>query len=165
MLNNRHSQLRGSNGAGPGRPGFNILLNPFFHSANTELISCLVFNAVIHCSSALQFVFTLVYDANPRFGRFQRDTHRRHFMTKQEFLRSARSLSVIALLILANLGLPARSFAQTDNGRIVGTVTDQANAAIPSATILIKNERTGETRSVTSNDQGIYLISPLKPSF
>jgi hypothetical protein len=86
-------------------------------------------------------------------------------MTKQEFRRSARSLSVIVALILANLSLPAGTFAQTDHGRIVGTVTDQANAAIPSAMIQIKNERTGETRSVSSNEQGIYLISPLKPSF
>jgi hypothetical protein len=45
-------------GAAHRRSGFNILLNPAFHSANTELIGCLVIWAVIHSSLALHLVIT-----------------------------------------------------------------------------------------------------------
>src|SRR4029079_6308348 len=53
---------------------------------------------------------------------------------------------------------------QTDQGRIVGTVTDSTGAIVPGATVAAKNERTGEERTTTTNDLGSYIISPLKPS-
>ena len=54
--------------------------------------------------------------------------------------------------------------AQTDQGRIVGTIADATGAVVPGATIVVKNERTGEERTATSNDSGYYIISGLKPS-
>ncbi len=59
---------------------------------------------------------------------------------------------------------PAVTFAQSDQGRIAGTVHDANNAVVPGATITATNTRTGEERTVTSNDDGIYLITALKPS-
>jgi hypothetical protein len=44
------------------------------------------------------------------------------------------------------------ALAQTDQGRIVGTVRDQNNAVIPGATIVIKNKRTGEDRSIDATE-------------
>jgi hypothetical protein len=54
--------------------------------------------------------------------------------------------------------------AQTDQGKISGTVRDQSSAFVGGANVTVKNERTGEERRVVSNDQGYFLISYLKPS-
>src|SRR6185369_11774857 len=54
--------------------------------------------------------------------------------------------------------------AQTDQARIAGVVSDANGAVVPGASVLVKNERTGEERSATTNDSGYYIISALKPS-
>ena len=67
-----------------------------------------------------------------------------------------------AVLALAVAASPA--FAQVDNGRIAGIVRDSSSAFAAGATVKVKNERTGEERSAVTNDQGYFLIAPLKPS-
>jgi hypothetical protein len=54
--------------------------------------------------------------------------------------------------------------AQTDSGRIRGLVKDQSGAWVPGAAVTIKNEKTGETRSTTSNQDGLFVVPSLKPS-
>jgi hypothetical protein len=73
------------------------------------------------------------------------------------FKASSAWLLVIALL------LPAIAFAQSD-GRFTGVVLDPSGAVIPGATVTVKNERTGEERSVTSAADGRYTVSNLRPS-
>ncbi len=68
----------------------------------------------------------------------------------------------LALIAIASIASPA--FAQVDNGRIAGIVRDSSGAMAPGVTAKVKNERTGEERSATTNDQGYFLITPLKPS-
>ena len=58
----------------------------------------------------------------------------------------------------------ATVFAQTDQGRFTGTVRDSTNAFVAGATVKIRNERTGEERTVLSNQQGLFLVGSLKPS-
>ena len=72
------------------------------------------------------------------------------------------SLIVIALAVLFVFPLTAN--AQTDQGRIAGTVTDSNGALVPGATIVVKNERTGEERTATTNEAGYFIISGLRPS-
>jgi carboxypeptidase family protein len=55
-------------------------------------------------------------------------------------------------------------FAQTDQGRISGTVHDQSSAWVPGVTVTIKNERTGDTRTATTGEQGTFVIASLRPS-
>ena len=69
---------------------------------------------------------------------------------------------LLRFTILAALSLPL--FGQTDVARIVGTVTDSSGAVIPAANVTIKSERTGETRKLTSNEQGLYVGAQLPPS-
>lgn len=54
--------------------------------------------------------------------------------------------------------------AQTDQGRITGLVRDINGAVVAGATITVRNERTGEERTVTANQDGFYAVTPLKPS-
>ena len=86
-------------------------------------------------------------------------------MTQQKTKRFLRLLCrIVALALTAQLMFASIGFAQTDQGRIAGTVHDQSKGVITGATVTVKNERTGETRTVTTNDQGLYLITNLKPS-
>ena len=68
-----------------------------------------------------------------------------------------------ALIVAIALLAPAGAFAQGD-ARFTGTVLDPSGAIVPNASIVVKNERTGEERTVTSNMQGRYVVSNLKPS-
>jgi len=70
--------------------------------------------------------------------------------------------SLAAVLVLALHAAPAS--AQTDQGRIAGTVRDASNAFAANTPVRIKNERTGEERSVVTNDRGYFLAGGLKPS-
>ena len=54
--------------------------------------------------------------------------------------------------------------AQTDQGKLRGTVRDQSNAFVAGAKVTVKNERTGQERTTISNDQGFFLIDLLRPS-
>jgi hypothetical protein len=54
--------------------------------------------------------------------------------------------------------------AQTDQGKISGTVRDQTGAFVTDASVTIKNERTSETRATTSNARGLFVVTGLKPS-
>lgn len=47
-------------------------------------------------------------------------------------------------------------FAQTVSGTIQGQVIDANGAAIPGATVLIRNVETGQERTLTSNEEGFY---------
>src|SRR6185369_13949638 len=69
-------------------------------------------------------------------------------------------LGILAILMAG----VAPAFAQVDNGRIAGIVRDSSGAFAPGVTAKAKNERTGEERSAVTNDQGYFLIAPLKPS-
>jgi Carboxypeptidase regulatory-like domain len=81
--------------------------------------------------------------------------------TPRRFRRFSLALLAFAVLCLLHVA----ALAQTDQGRIVGTVTDANGAIVPGAAVLIKNERTGEERTASTNDSGYYIVSSLKPSF
>jgi len=71
-------------------------------------------------------------------------------------------LSVAWVLALA-LFFPTLAAAQTE-GRFVGVVLDQSGAVVPGATVVVKNERTGDQRTVLSNAEGRYIVANLAPS-
>lgn len=72
------------------------------------------------------------------------------------------SLTLVALAVVLLFSLPANG--QTDQGRIVGTITDAHGAIVPGASIVVKNERTGEERTAATNEDGYYVVSALRPS-
>ena len=64
-----------------------------------------------------------------------------------------------AVLFLALVGLPSRSFAQT--GTIVGTVTDHMGAVMPNVSVSITNTDTARTITMPTNDAGQYVAPDL----
>jgi hypothetical protein len=59
--------------------------------------------------------------------------------------------------------LPERTFAQGAGGQIEGTVRDQQSAVLPGATVTLRNEQTGVTRSAVTETDGRYLFPSLAP--
>src|SRR5262245_7356117 len=75
-----------------------------------------------------------------------------------------RRLPILVLALTALLGAAQSSFAQTDEGRLAGLVTDSSGGVVPGATVTARNERTGDERTTTTSTQGRFVLAGLKPS-
>ena len=63
--------------------------------------------------------------------------------------------------IFAVLCLVPTVYAQSDTGRLTGTITDVTNSALSSADVTITNEKNGQIRKVTVNSLGVYVATQL----
>lgn len=81
-------------------------------------------------------------------------------LRKLALVRSALTPIAVAVLTL----FAATAFAQTDAGKISGTVKDQNGAVVPGANISIVNEKTGDERNTKANDDGFFSVPALKAS-
>ena len=70
-----------------------------------------------------------------------------------------RCAAAVLLLFAAGCTLQAQGL-----GTIVGTVTDPSGAAVPSASVKITDQGTSQTREITTNAQGYYVLPSLRPS-
>jgi hypothetical protein len=71
--------------------------------------------------------------------------------------------ALLRFTLLGGIVLPLLN-AQSDTGRIIGTITDPSGAVVPNTPVILKNEKTGAVRKVTSNEQGIYVATQLLPA-
>src|SRR5205814_357841 len=71
--------------------------------------------------------------------------------------------NVLRSTLLGAIALPL-VYGQTDAARIIGTISDPSGAVIPAASVIVKNERTGDTRKTVTGQNGQYLITQLPPS-
>src|SRR2546426_818909 len=83
-------------------------------------------------------------------------------MTCQMGHRAMR-LSLLAVLIVAALGLAGRSEAQVLYGSIVGNVADPTKAGVPGATVTIINKATNLAREATTHSDGSYNFVNVQP--
>src|SRR5260221_6420864 len=81
-----------------------------------------------------------------------------HMKLRDMFLRP-----VLLVILAAGVVLPAAAWAQSD-ARISGSVRDSQGASVPNASVSVKNDKTGEQRSATTNTQGFFVVGGLKPS-
>jgi hypothetical protein len=70
-----------------------------------------------------------------------------------------KALRLIAVCVLASASVPAQEFRAT----ITGRVTDSTDAAVPRATLQVRNAETNELTTVTSSGQGDYTVPLLRP--
>ncbi len=61
------------------------------------------------------------------------------------------------------LGFTSTTFAQDVTARIDGQVTDPNGAIVTQATVTLTNTRTGEVRTVQSDDNGSYTFALIQP--
>lgn len=73
-------------------------------------------------------------------------------------LQRGRSLMLVLALVL---GCASVSFAQSTTGSISGNVADTNGGAVPAATVTARNTETGVTRTIQTNDDGVYRITNL----
>jgi hypothetical protein len=79
-------------------------------------------------------------------------------MMIRSFQNLSRSVCLLALVVILSAAVAS---AQTFRGTILGTVTDSSGAAVPGATVTIKNVDTGLTRTVVTTDSGEYSVPEL----
>jgi hypothetical protein len=73
-----------------------------------------------------------------------------------------KKLGLQALLFLLGIGLLVGVRAQTSTvGNLSGNVRDPQGAAVPKAEVVITEERTGASRTVTADDNGFYSAQSL----
>jgi hypothetical protein len=86
----------------------------------------------------------------------------RLYTLRRQKTTCAGMVCLCAMMLLNVFSHPA--LAQNDVGSIVGFVTDQSGAVVPSATVVVTNEGTGEKRTVTTDASGHYAIPNLVPT-
>ena len=69
---------------------------------------------------------------------------------------------IMTFLFVLSLASLAGAQGQAINGTIEGTVTDESGGVLPGVVVTVPNIDTGETRSVITNDGGVYR-APLLP--
>src|SRR6266481_2471652 len=75
------------------------------------------------------------------------------------FFRAIRTFALVVFALTFFAG--TSTFAQTFRGTILGSVTDSSGAAVPGATVTIKNVDTGLVRTVSTSDDGSYAAPEL----
>src|ERR1700685_259608 len=70
---------------------------------------------------------------------------------------------MLAVLVIAAVMAPSLMAQSLVSGDITGTVTDPSGAVVPGATVTLRNDANGQTRTSTSNGSGAYRFSLLQP--
>jgi hypothetical protein len=71
----------------------------------------------------------------------------------------------VAALLFLSLLLTVTAWAQVQTGRIVGTITDAQKAVLPNATVTVTESATNQSVTVSTNERGDYVVTPLNPGF
>src|SRR5579872_3885150 len=74
--------------------------------------------------------------------------------------RSAHTVSLWAILLCL---ISASLWAQNVTGNLTGTVADASGAVIPGATVVMKNQSSGDERRTVSNNDGFFSINAVQP--
>src|SRR6185369_12126767 len=82
-----------------------------------------------------------------------------HSSTATQPLMLHRSALTHLLLVLALVTLGGPASAQQTTGSIAGVVVDDQGSAVPGATVTANNTGTGFTRTVTTNEAGLYQLA------
>lgn len=80
-------------------------------------------------------------------------------------LSPARRLNLVSLLLSALLlsGATSIAFAQSVNSRVTGLVKDTAGASVPGAKVMLMDAATKDQKEVTTNEDGSFTISDVRP--
>ena len=76
---------------------------------------------------------------------------------------SAKQIVAFMLLAIAALLVGSIALAQSNAGRILGSVTDQSGATVANATVAVTNVQTGVARNLVTDQSGQYVAPDLLP--
>jgi hypothetical protein len=80
-----------------------------------------------------------------------------------QVFRAAAVIRTLGLAAFVICGTAAVAAAQGTTGSISGVVTDESKAALPGATVTVKDTETGQARVLTTDEQGRYRADSLVP--
>ena len=69
----------------------------------------------------------------------------------------------LACLLVFSAATAGPAFAQLQGARIVGSIYDPQRAGIPGATVTVTNVATNLARTVVTDLEGSYVVTPLDP--
>ena len=69
----------------------------------------------------------------------------------------------VSLALAFLIALPASTFAQQTESRILGKVVDQSQGALPGVTVTITSRTNGGVRTVVTEGDGSYIVTNLAP--
>lgn len=72
-------------------------------------------------------------------------------------------LASILVALLVCLAASSATLAQVAGGNVTGTVLDPSGGVVPNASVTVLNPATGVSRSLTTNDAGVYSAPNLVP--
>src|SRR5206468_12900986 len=67
------------------------------------------------------------------------------------------------MFVLLFVGVVSAVWAQTTSTAITGVVIDSTGSVVPGATVTLTRIATGETRTATTNSEGIYSVPLIEP--
>src|SRR5436309_9181511 len=73
-------------------------------------------------------------------------------------------MTLLRQALCASMLLCGCMFSQTTTGTLLGTVADPGDAAVPGATVEIKNASTGAVISTTTGPEGLFRFNSLVPA-
>ena len=79
-------------------------------------------------------------------------------MTAKRFITG-----ILAVLVIAAVMAPSMMAQSTISGDLTGTVTDPSGAVVSAATVTLKSDATGQTRTTTTSSNGTYRFTLLSP--
>ena len=77
-------------------------------------------------------------------------------------MRTRLSGRIVLIVACCSLAGPTLA-AQLQTGRILGTIVDEQHAGVPGAPVTVTNLATNISRTVTSDGEGNYVVTPLEP--
>ena len=77
---------------------------------------------------------------------------------------SVASVAKVLASLVGVLLISASLYAQSNQGRILGTVRDQSGGTIAGATVTVTDVLKGVTRTLTTDEAGEYAAPNLDPS-
>jgi len=82
---------------------------------------------------------------------------------RKRFFGGGESAAILILLSVALLLMPLSVMAQTVTGSLSGAVLDASGAVVPGATVVLTDEATGSSQTVTTNSAGRYSYTAIFP--
>jgi hypothetical protein len=83
---------------------------------------------------------------------------------RQRELSMRSRLQTVAVTVVALLTLATLSLAQSATTSLRGTISDAKGAVLSGATVTLNNQATGFSRTVKTDDQGIYQFLEVPPA-
>ncbi len=74
-----------------------------------------------------------------------------------------RVIRHLAIFLALSFSLTVAALAQVTTADITGRVLDPNGAAVPNASVSVRNTGTSQTRTAQTNEEGDYTITQLPP--